>query len=106
MYKRQDLYYTLEGDMGMYTLYSKDEWNAEKKDGPVLLDTIGGIEQAHLKSFNYPRLVLTSDTAGDLHFVEIINGSFNTIDVYKRQDLMFRFSMNIRRPSALSLIHI
>ena len=74
-----DLYYTLEGDMGMYTLYSKDEWNAEKKDGPVLLDTIGGIEQAHLKSFNYPRLVLTSDTAGDLHFVEIINGSFNTI---------------------------
>lgn len=74
-----DLYYTLEGDMGMYTLYSKDEWNAEKKDGPVLLDTIGGIEQAHLKSFNYPRLVLTSDTAGDLHFVEIINGSFNVI---------------------------
>ena len=74
-----DLYYTLEGDMGMYTLYRKDEWNAEKKDGPVLLDTIGGIEQAHLKSFNYPRLVLTSDTAGDLHFVEIINGSFNVI---------------------------
>ncbi|MBL0008718.1 MAG: hypothetical protein IPP25_16500 [Saprospiraceae bacterium] len=71
-----DLY---RGDMGMYTLYSKDEWNAEKKDGPVLLDTIGGIEQAHLKSFNYPRLVLTSDTAGDLHFVEIINGSFNVI---------------------------
>ncbi len=45
----------------------------------MLLDTIGGIEQAHLKSFNYPRLVLTSDTAGDLHFVEIINGSFNVI---------------------------
>ncbi|MBK9103943.1 MAG: VCBS repeat-containing protein [Saprospiraceae bacterium] len=74
-----DLYYTLEGDKGMYTLYSKDPWNSEKKDGPVLLDTIGGITQAHLKTFNYPRLVMTSDTAGDLHFVEIINGSFNVI---------------------------
>jgi hypothetical protein len=74
-----DLYYTLEGDMGAYTLYSKDPWNSEKSAGPVLLDTVGGIRQAHIKSFNYPRLVMASDSAGDLHFVEIINGSFNVV---------------------------
>ncbi len=45
----------------------------------MLLDTIGGIKQAHIKSFNYPHLVMASDTAGDLHFVEIINGSFNVV---------------------------
>lgn len=74
-----DLYYTLSGDPGMYTLYSKDQWNTEKTAGPVLLDTIGGISQADLKPFNFSRVLMTSDTSGDLHFAQIMNGSFNII---------------------------
>lgn len=74
-----DMYYTLVGEKGINTLYSMDPYNNEKKVGPKLLDSLGGLLQAHMNYFFYSQLMMTSDTAGDIHLAQIINGSFNVI---------------------------
>ncbi len=76
-----DLYYTLEGEPGMFTLLGKDTWNNEKDAGPVLFDQVLGLSQAHLNQFNFSNLVVASDQDHHLHFVQIVAGSFNIIQI-------------------------
>ncbi len=75
-----DMYYALEGDGGYYTLYGMDPLIDEKKVGARLLDTVGGLTQADLKPFGpTSQMLMSSDTAGNLQFLQIIFGSFNYI---------------------------
>ncbi len=74
-----DMYYTLEGEMGMFTLYGQDPLIDEKKKGETLLDTVGGLTQADLQPFDHSQLLISSDTSGKLYFLQIVFGSFNYI---------------------------
>jgi hypothetical protein len=74
-----DMYYTLKGEEGMFTLYGKDPLINEKKSGAVLLDTVGGLTQADLQPFDHTQMLMSSDTAGKLYFLQIVFGSFNYI---------------------------
>lgn len=75
-----DMYYTLAGEEGMFTLYGKDPLINEKKSGAVLLDTVGGLTQADLQPFGpISQMLISSDTTGTLQFLQIIFGSFNYI---------------------------
>ncbi len=74
-----DMYYMLEGQPGIHVLYGKDPFISEKQSGATLLDTVGGLTQLDLSAFNFSQMLMSSDTSGNLHFEQIIFGSFNYI---------------------------
>ena len=84
-----DMYFMLDGEPGINVLYGKDPFISEKQPGEKMLDTVGGLTQVDLSAFNFSQMLTSSDTSGNLHFQQIVFGSFNYIFPYTSSSLPF-----------------